>query len=149
MDSPYLFPAGLVLDSTTGNISGIPTTAGTVYATIKKTMIYQGQTRFYDATLPFYIQPVAAQITYGNCIGRIGIPLTVSPSILQGIAGDTLSNFSLQTSMPPGMSFDSVTGVISGTPTQTGGANTVVSATLTRAGMTFTIQGTAYFGFDP
>jgi hypothetical protein len=117
-------PAGLSVNTSTGVISGTPTTAGTVNTTISATNA--GGTG--SATLVFTISaaPVSA-------------PSITSALTASGTVGTAISNYTITatnsptsynaTSLPAGLSVNTSTGVISGTPTTAGTFNTTISAT--------------------
>jgi hypothetical protein len=117
-------PAGLSVNTSTGVISGTPTTAGTVNTTISATNA--GGTG--SATLVFTISaaPVSApsitsaltrSATVGTAISSYTITATNSPTSYNA------------TNLPAGLSVNTSTGVISGTPTTAGTFNTTISAT--------------------
>lgn len=111
-------PDGLALDPVTGLISGIPTTIGVSTVTISAT----------DA-----LGSGSAMLTI-----RIGVPEITSPTTA---TGTTLAAFSYQieatqgptsygaTALPAGLSIDTTTGSITGTPTAGGIFNATITAT--------------------
>lgn len=112
-------PAGLSLNASTGAISGTPTTAGTSNFTIQVT----------DAQSPADTATKSLSITV-NAPAPLNITTTSLPNArrnksynqtLQATGGVTPYSWSLSAgSLPPGLSLNSTTGVISGTPTTRG-----------------------------
>ncbi|MCW1926476.1 putative Ig domain-containing protein [Luteolibacter arcticus] len=111
-------PPGLTIDTTTGVISGTPTTVGSYSVTISATDGMGTDT----ATLTI----------------RIGVPSITSTTIA---SGSTTASFSYQiiatqtptaygaANLPAGLSVNTTTGLISGTPTTAGTSNVVLTAT--------------------
>lgn len=134
-------PAGLVIDSGTGAISGIPTAAGTV----------------------------TAQLTVTNAAGSVSQPLviaiepplnapvytgTLNPSGTQGVAfsftpafGTVTPPYALTGALPTGLTFTAATGIIAGTPTVTGSFPVVLAAT--NAGGTTSVNLTIVINAAP
>ncbi|HTJ79637.1 MAG TPA: putative Ig domain-containing protein [Rariglobus sp.] len=116
-------PAGLVFDANTGIISGVPTTAGTTQVLLGAT---DGVTTG-NSTVTITIADVAT------------IPVIVNdPLVAGGTVGDAF-NFTVTASgspvsytaspLPAGLSIDTVTGIISGTPTTVGTTTVTLGAT--------------------
>ncbi len=134
-------PLGMALNPATGSIAGTPLAAGTYPASIALVNASGGQV---TAPVTITVNTVAAPLVaaYSPATGRVGSTLaTLTPALTSGgpISGATLASGSL----PPGLSMDPVTGIISGTPTVSGtyqlqvqlqgagGATTVVPLTIT------------------
>jgi len=133
--APYTFtvssgalPTGLILNPTTGAITGTPTTAGTFTFTITAT----------DAN------GCSGSRLYTMTIASAGCPaITLSPSTLPpGVAGTPYSQavtasggtapyvYTIASgALPNGLALDPATGVISGVPQQTGLFNFTIRAT--------------------
>jgi large repetitive protein len=133
-------PAGLFIDSKTGIISGTPT-QDQAEKTYKVTGV--NGTKSLSVDLKITISSNApANLSYngtssGMATGSTGNNLlfrrTVNASIKPKLTG-TASSFSISPSVPAGLSFNTVSGIISGTPTV---------STLTN---TYTITATNTFG---
>ena len=110
--SPSL-PAGLSLDSSTGAISGTPS-AVTSSATYTVTASNTGGSD--TATLTFVVNDVApSSIAYSPSsftLTKGTAMTTVTPTS----SGGTVTSWSVSPSLPAGLSIDSSTGAISGTP---------------------------------
>jgi hypothetical protein len=114
-------PPGLSIDSSSGQITGTPTTAGSYPVTITASdnQGFSGTATFtWTVTSNITVTNPGAQ-TDGS--GTAITPLTIQAS--DSSAGSTLS-YSDGGTLPPGLSIDSSTGKITGTPT-TGGAYSV------------------------
>jgi len=114
-------PAGLSINTSTGVISGTPTTLGTTTATVTATNS--------SGTSPNFSLTITIQT---------GPPVITSASTASGTTGaafsftvtgsNTPTSFSAS-GLPAGLSINSSTGVISGTPTTAGTSSATVSAT--------------------
>ena len=125
--SPSL-PAGLSLDSSTGDISGTPTTI-TSSATYTITATNTGGSD--TATVTIVVNDAAPTISYSPTSYSLtkGVAMTTSTPT---VGGGAVVTWSVSPSLPAGLSLDSSTGAISGTPTAiTSSANYLVSATNT------------------
>ncbi len=122
-------PAGLTINSTTGLISGTPTTAGTSNVTVTAT---DGTGASNSATFTWTISPgnngnIVTVTNPGSQNGTVG-----TPASLQIRASDSASSQTLTygaTGLPAGLAINSTTGLISGTPTTAGTSNVTVTAT--------------------
>jgi autotransporter-associated beta strand protein len=112
-------PAGLNVSSTTGLISGTPSVSGTFTASIGATN--DGGTG--NASLTITLQPAAPAITSGlSKTGTSGSAFSYSIAASNGPVSFAASG------LPAGLSVDSATGVISGTPSATGSFSIALSA---------------------
>ena len=108
-------PTGLVLNGNTGAITGTPTVSGTFSVAV--TLQDLGSAVTLNKSLSITINPVPAIITTSLPAGILGT--AYNQTLLK--AGGTLPfTWQLTGSLPPGLSFDTGTGVISGTPSASG-----------------------------
>jgi len=125
-------PAGLGINVSTGLISGTPTTTGTSSVSISATNV--GGTD--SAILTITVNPPTPVITSGlSATGQVGVAFSY-----QITASNTPTSFGA-TGLPAGLTIDTTTGLISGTPTEASANNITISAT--NAGGT----GTAVLAF--
>jgi hypothetical protein len=111
--SPAL-PAGLSIDPSTGVISGTPTTV-TAIATYTVTATNSGGSTTFDVVVTVNMKEVAPSITYKTPnIFAVGTAVTLlSPTN----TGGKIVSYSISPILPSGLTLDTTTGVISGTPT--------------------------------
>lgn len=124
--TPYLWsisagalPSGLTLDTKSGNISGTPFTAGSYNFTVKvidRSTPVQSDTQ--DYSLRIAATGMVVTTTTSLPFGENGEPYS---AILQAIGGVTPYTWSISSgSLPAGLSLNSTTGAIAGTPTVSG-----------------------------
>ncbi len=119
-------PAGLTLNPVSGLITGTPTAVGTTTGTITVANAL-GQT---TAALTFTITPPAPVITSGPLPGgQVGTAYSYQITASNGATSFGASN------LPPGLTINPTTGLISGTPT-TAGVFSQIMLTATNAGGT-------------
>jgi Zn finger protein HypA/HybF involved in hydrogenase expression len=123
---PYVYsivsgslPAGLTLNTTTGAVTGKPTTAGVYTFTAK---VVDTKTNYTDtATCSITVAGIPVNLECGIC-GTGNAKVGTSYSSKLAVSGGTGSfTYSIVAgSLPPGLSLNSSTGVISGTPISPG-----------------------------
>ena len=139
-------PAGVTLNTSTGLVSGTPTTAGTA------SDIVLSVTDGAAATVrlaPFSVVVSAAPVVLSisgtpSTTAVIGTPYSFTPSASGGTAPYTFAL--IAGTLPAGLSFNTSTGAITGTPTTAGAASGLtirvtdsVAATATLAAFTLTV----------
>jgi uncharacterized delta-60 repeat protein len=113
-------PAGLTLDGSTGVISGIPTVSGSFNVPISARNAGGVDTEPLNIT----VMPPAPVISVPASVpGKVDVPFSYTI-----VASHSPISFGAS-GLPPGLSFDDLTGVISGTPTTSGTFPVNVSAT--------------------
>ena len=122
--APYTFsiisgslPPGLTLNTSTGAITGAPTTAGT-YNFTAKVVDSKGNTATSNCSI-VVSSPLALTCPAGT--GQVGIGYSSALTATGGVAPYTFSITS--GSLPPGLTFNASTGAIAGTPTTAGTYN--------------------------
>jgi len=108
--SPAL-PAGLTLDPTSGAISGTPLAASPA-TTYTFTASNEAGAATTALNLVVLVPPT---LTYASPVtGMVGAALT---PLVPTLTGD-ITTLSIQPALPDGLTFDSATGIVSGTPTR-------------------------------
>ncbi|HTA43186.1 MAG TPA: putative Ig domain-containing protein, partial [Bryobacteraceae bacterium] len=120
---PYTFsvvgtlPAGLTLNTSTGAITGTPTAPGSWSLKVTDSKGAVG-----PITCPFAVNPNPLTLTCPTTgmFGTVGQPFN-GPSLLGAITGGTPPyTFSIVGTLAPGLTLNTSTGAITGTPTATG-----------------------------
>lgn len=122
LDSGTL-PAGLTL-STAGTIFGTPTTSGSYSFTAKAANGFGSATRTYTGTTGSAVAPTINTSLLGTLTAGLAASVTVSTT------GSASITFAVQAgSLPTGLSLNTSTGVISGTPSAAGSYSFTIRAT--------------------
>ncbi|QKF07500.1 BspA family leucine-rich repeat surface protein [Berryella wangjianweii] len=112
-------PDGLVYDPATGTITGTPTTAGDFPVTVTVT---NSAGEHVERTFNLPVRPIRAQLgDIGDQVGRLGDPFTLG---IESQGGEVAVS-----GLPAGLSYDSASGSITGTPEVTGSFAVTVTAT--------------------
>jgi RHS repeat-associated protein len=115
-------PAGLSLNTTTGTVSGTPTTAGTSSMSVTAT---DTLARTAKASINWVTAVAPAVTNPGTQTGTIGTAYSKTMTASGGSAPFTWT----ASGLPAGLSINSTSGTVSGTPTTAGGATVTVTAT--------------------
>ena len=121
-------PSGLSLGSSTGTVSGTPSASGTSNFTVRVTDS-QGTPDTDDQALSITVNPAADLVITTTSLPDGAVDLAYSQTLAAtgGLPPYTWSTVS--GSLPSGLSLNSSSGVISGTPTATGTSNFTVRVT--------------------
>src|SRR5205809_593359 len=114
-------PAGLMVNTSTGLISGTPTTAGTYSVTISATNA--GGTGSATLTLTINNPPPPVITSSATATGQVGVAFSY-----QITATNNPTSYNA-TGLPAGLTVNTSTGLISGTPTTAGTYSVTISAT--------------------
>jgi hypothetical protein len=122
--APYTFtvstgslPAGVSLSASTGALSGTPTTSGSVTFTVK---VADSETIPLTATQSYTVNILAALAITNTSLPAANLGVAYSAT-LTASGGQSPYTFAVTTgSLPTGLTLNSTTGAISGTPTAAG-----------------------------
>ncbi len=132
-------PAGLSLNPSTGAVTGMPTATGTNAFTLKVVDSY-GLQATQSESMTIVNVPAFTSSPLGN--GEVGVSYAGAPAATGGTGSFT---WSVSTgSLPAGLSLNSSTGAVTGTPTTAGSASFTLKVTDSKSGFatqsqTFTI----------
>ena len=122
---PYTFsiisgslPPGLTLNTSTGAITGTPTTAG-VYNFVAQ--VVDSQSNTVTTNCGIVVVPVPLTLSCPTPTGAVGVLYSSALTATGGVAPYTFSIAS--GSLPPGLTLNTSTGAITGTPTTAGTYN--------------------------
>ncbi len=122
-------PTGLNFNTTTGIISGIPTVVAPIATYTVTATNSGGSTTFGIVITVKDVAPSALSYTSPNVFTKGTTITDLNPSI----SGGAVTSYSITPSLPTGLNFDTVTGVISGTPTAVS-SNATYTVTATNSG---------------
>ena len=127
-------PAGLTLDTSTGNISGTPTSVSLTTFSVTASLLHNSVTYTSNtATVVVYVSPPNAQLSYPNCPAVWTQAWSCTPTIAELPAGASVAYAMSFTPDGYSLAVDPATGVLSGNPSKTGTAMPGVTATVTQA----------------
>src|SRR5208337_4831209 len=110
-------PPGLSVNSSTGAVTGTPTTAGTYYPV--EFEVYDAQYQRYAYCTFTVTNPVPLSVTCQAVnTGDVGVPFNSGPMTVTG--GVAPYMFSIVGTLPAGLTLNSSTGAVTGTPTTAG-----------------------------
>ncbi len=125
-------PAGLVLNTVTGVITGTPTA---VSATATYTVTGTNASGSLPAALQITVNDIPpATFTYNPSPVTVKNGVTVVRSVPVASGGGTVTNYSISPALPQGMSIDPITGIISGIPIAPAGATLNYTITASNSG---------------
>jgi len=119
--SSTILPAGLTLNTTTGVITGTPTAVGSTSVTITATNAGGNGSNTITITISAALPP-APVVTSGSHVGTVNTVFSYTI-----VASNTPTSYS-STALPAGLTLNTSTGVISGTPTAVGSTSVTVTA---------------------
>ena len=128
MSSATTLPAGLTLETATGAISGTPTATGTTNFEVEVTSAGQTATKTLAITIAATALPPPSITTTSMAGGTVG---TAYSQTLAATGGDGSYTWAMSsaTTLPAGLTLDTATGNISGTPTAAGTTSFIVEVT--------------------
>ncbi len=112
------FPAGLTFQGSTGELSGTPTVAGTRNFTVIATDA-DGLEATQSESVQIVAHPSITSAALPN--GEVGVTYATTPAVTAGVGPFT---WSVSGSLPAGLTLNSSTGEVSGTPTTLGTTST-------------------------
>ena len=118
-------PPGLSLNSTTGAVTGTPTTAGS-YTTTWTATSSTGATDTKQTAFTINPAPTVTLTAPATVNGAVGSPVNVQ---VTGSTNDGAAITYSASTLPPGLTLNSSTGQVTGTPTTVGSTTTVWTAT--------------------
>ena len=128
-------PPGLSLNTSTGAVTGTPTTTGTTPFTLRVTDA-DGQQATQSESMAIVNVPSFTSLPLGN--GEVGVSYTAAPVATGGTGSYTWSVSS--GTLPAGLTLNTTTGAVTGTPTTAGSASFTLKVTDSRGGFTTQAQ---------
>ena len=123
--APYTFsiasgslPPGLTLNTSTGAITGTPTTGGTYNFTPQ---VVDSQSNTVTTNCGIVVSPIPLTLSCPTPTGQVGVAYSSALKAIGGVAPYTFSIIS--GSLPPGLTLNTSTGAITGTPATAGTYN--------------------------
>jgi alpha-tubulin suppressor-like RCC1 family protein len=132
-------PAGLSIDSTTCTISGTPTEVRTLSV---YTVTAKNATDDDSASFSLTVNAAAATPNIANAVDQIAITGSVITDITFNNSGGAIASCTVAPTLPAGLSIDSTTCTISGTPTE---VRTLSVYTVTAKNATYDKEDSASF----
>ena len=122
-------PDGLTLDAATGVISGTATKPGTYTFEISATNEVDSKpvTAKFVYTITVDPEPAPAELNVGQVTAEVTAGVSYNWQV--GAVGNPAPTFSVTGNLPPGLTLNPKTGVISGLPTQPGSYTFTITAT--------------------
>lgn len=122
-----VLPAGWTFNTSTGVITGTPSTAGVYPITVRLTNGVGAGAEVSTVLTMTSVLALPSFVGYDITFGLGGESMTMTP---QGVTGSGLLTFDTPNALPSGLSLDPATGVISGTPVYGTSSNTSVNVTV-------------------
>ncbi len=122
-------PAGLSLNTSTGAVTGTPTATGTTAFTLKVVDSY-GLQATQSESMTIVNVPAFTSSPLGN--GEVGVSYSAAPAAAGGTGSFTWSVSS--GSLPAGLTLNTSTGAVTGTPTASGSPSFTLKVTDSRGG---------------
>ena len=118
-----VLPAGLTINPSTGEVSGVPTAAGTSSFTLMATDA-DGLEATQSESITIAAHPSISSAALPN--GEVGVVYDTTPAVTAGVGPFSWSAIG---SLPAGLILNSSTGEVSGTPTTPGTSTLILVAT--------------------
>ena len=130
--SPAL-PAGLTLDSSAGVITGTPTMASpaTAYVVTASNSVGSATTGLSITINTQVTAPAGLTYSVNPAVYSVGAAISAN---MPNSSGGAVATYSVSPALPPGLSLDTTTGIISGTPTAVTAATAYVVTATNAAG---------------
>jgi hypothetical protein len=141
-------PPGVSLNGQTGALSGTPTSAGRYYVALSA--YDPGESNNSATVLPLLVLPSGSDfqfITQSLNNGEVGTPFHDAYAVTNAVGPVSFA----ASGLPPGLTLDPATGIVSGTPTIPGTFEVFISATIgqdtitSNLGMIITPSATSHF----